>query len=370
VSLRAGTLALLGRPNAGKSTLLNALLGEKVAIVSDKPQTTRHRICGVLTEARGQAVFFDLPGVHRPLHRMNAQMMHVLRETLAEVDVVVQLFDATQDPGGGERFVVDLLRDCEAPVLLVANKIDLPAAAARLERSLAFYTGQRPYARAVAVSALTGAGLDELKTHLFELLPEGEALLDPSLTTTQSERFFIAELIREALLERVMQELPFTSAVVIQSIEEEETARGALLRIYAQLVVEEESQKAIVVGRAGRMIRDIGTAARTRIETLLGARVYLDLLVKARPGWRESAGFLAAMEPLEVNWQPPAGQRDSGPDAGPDAEPEDDDDLDDELDEDEGGGADGEGDEEDGEGGADGADAGAGEGDGKSGRRR
>jgi GTP-binding protein Era len=357
VSPRAGTLALLGRPNAGKSTLLNALLGEKVAIVSDKPQTTRHRICGVLTEARGQAVFFDLPGVHRPLHRLNAQMMHVLRETLAEVDVVVQLFDASQDTGGGERFVVDLLRDCEAPVLLVANKIDLPAAAARLERSLAFYTGQRQYARAVAVSALSGAGLDELKAHLFELLPEGEALLDPSLTTTQSERFFIAELIREALLERVMQELPFTSAVVIQSIEEEETTRGALLRIYAQIVVEEESQKAIVVGRAGRMIRDIGTAARMRIETLLGARVYLDLLVKARPGWRESAGFLAAMEPLEVNWQPPPGQLDAGPYGKLE-----DGDLDDELDEDEDEGGDEEGDEEDGEC--------AGEGDGKSGRRR
>jgi GTP-binding protein Era len=298
---------------------------------------------------------------------MNAQMMHVLRETLAEVDVVVQLFDATQDPGGGERFVVDLLRDCEAPVLLVANKIDLPAAAARLERSLAFYTGQRPYARAVAVSALTGAGLDELKAHLFELLPEGEALLDASLTTTQSERFFIAELIREALLERVLQELPFTSAVVIQSIEEEETARGALLRIYAQIVVEEESQKAIVVGRAGRMIRDIGTAARTRIETLLGARVYLDLLVKARPGWRESAGFLAAMEPLEVNWQPPAGS----PDAGLDGELGDDDDLDDDDEDDD----DGEDEDESGGGAAeddegDGGDAGAGEGDGDGGRRR
>ncbi len=302
---RSGTIALLGRPNAGKSTLLNALLGEKVAIVSDKPQTTRHRICGVLTEERGQAVFFDLPGVHRPLHRMNAQMMHVLRETLAEVDLVLQLFDASADPGGGERFVVELLRGCEAPVLLVANKIDLPAAVSRLERSLQYFTGRRPYARTVAVSALTGAGLGELKAHLFELLPEGDALLDPSLTTTQSERFFIAELIREALLERVEQELPFTSAVVVQSIEEEETSRGALLRIWAQIVVEEESQKAIVVGRAGRMIKDIGTAARTRVEALLGARVYLDLLVKARPGWRENAAFLAAMEPLEVNWQAP-----------------------------------------------------------------
>jgi GTPase len=308
---RSGTVALLGRPNAGKSTLLNALLGVKVAIVSNKPQTTRHRICGILTEERGQAVFFDLPGVHRPLHRMNAQMMHVLRETLAEVDLIVQMFDATLDPGGGERFVVELLRDCEAAVVLVANKIDLAEAEAKLARSLAFFSAQRDYARVVPVSALTGSGLETLRSVVFELLPEGDALLDPSLTTTQSERYFIAELIREALLERVEQELPFISAVVIQLVEEEETAKGPLLRIFAQIVVEEESQKAIVVGRGGRMIRDIGTAARTRIEALLGARVYLDLLVKARPGWRENASFLAAMEPHEVPWQPPENEPDA-----------------------------------------------------------
>jgi len=304
---RSGTVALLGRPNAGKSTLLNALLGEKVAIVSDKPQTTRHRICGVLNDGRGQAVLFDLPGVHRPLHRMNAQMMHVLRETLAEVDVVVQLFDAALAPGGGERFVVDLLAGAETPVLLVPNKLDLPEAVRQLDAAVAFYTGRRQYARVLPVSALAGSGLAELKAALFELLPEGGPLLDESLTTTQSERFFIGELIREALLERVEQELPFLSTVLVQAVEEEETSRGALLRIFAQIVVDAESQKAIVVGRGGRMIRDIGTAARTRIEALLGARVYLDLVVKARPGWRENAGFLAAMEPLEVTWTTPEG---------------------------------------------------------------
>jgi GTP-binding protein Era len=302
---RSGTVALLGRPNAGKSTLLNALLGEKVSIVSNKPQTTRHRICGVLSEARGQAVFFDLPGVHRPLHRMNAQMMHVLRETLGEVDLVLQLFDVSQSPGGGERFVVDLLREIEAPVLLIPNKLDLAAAESRLERATAFFTDARTYTRVVPVSALTGTGIEGLKSAIFELLPEGEALLDPELSTTQSERFFITELIREALLERVEQELPFTSAVVVESVEEEETAKGPLLRIWAQIVVEEDSQKGIVVGKGGRMIKEIGTAARTRIESLLGARLYLDLRVKARPGWRDNAGFLAAMEPLEVAWQPP-----------------------------------------------------------------
>ncbi len=318
---RSGTVALLGRPNAGKSTLLNALIGEKIAIVSDKPQTTRHRICGVLTEARGQAVFFDLPGVHRPLHRMNVQMMHVLRETLAEVDLVLQLFDVSQTPGGGERFVVDLLSDLDAPVLLVPNKIDLAAAGDRLDRATGFYTAARAYTRVLPVSALKGTGVDELKSAIFELLPEGEPLLDPELSTTQSERFFIAELIREALLERVEQEMPFTSAVIVEAVEEEETGKGPLLRIWAQIVVDEDSQKGIVVGKGGRMIKDIGTAARTRIEALLGTRLFLDLRVKARPGWRENASFLAAMDPLDVAWRPPPPADDA---TGGDDEPDDD----------------------------------------------
>jgi GTPase len=305
---RSGTVALLGRPNAGKSTLVNALLGEKVAIVSAKPQTTRHRITGVLSEERGQAVLFDLPGVHRPLHRLNAQMMHALRDTLAEVDLVVQLFDAAQAPGAGEEFVVGLLREAAVPVILVPNKMDLPGAAPNLPARVAFYTGRRNYAAVVPVSALQGEGLPALRDALFTLLPEGQPLLDPSLTTTQSERFFVAELIREALLERVEKELPFTSTVHLRDFQEEEAARGSLLRIFADIVVDRDSQKGIVVGRAGTMIKEIGTAARTRIEALLGARVYLDLRVKARPGWREDQRFLAELEPMEVPWTPPEGE--------------------------------------------------------------
>lgn len=297
---RAGSVALIGRPNAGKSTLLNALLGEDVVIVSDKPQTTRHRIAGVLTEARGQAVIFDLPGVHRPLHRLNVQMMHVLKDTVQEVDVVAQLFDASQEPGAGEQFVVELLANVEAPVILVANKIDIAGVARSLEDRLAFYTRQRAYAAVFPVSARDGKGVDTLKAALFESLPEGEPFLDPELTTTQSERFLVAELIREAMLQRVEKELPFTTTVHIRGYSEEENeARGPLLRIVADLVVDRDSQKGILVGRAGRMIKDIGSAARQRIEKLLGARVYLDLQVKARPGWREDPHFLAELEPLE-----------------------------------------------------------------------
>ncbi len=297
---RSGTVALLGRPNAGKSTLLNALLGEKVAIVSARPQTTRHRIAGILTEARGQALLFDLPGVHRPLNRMNAQMMHVIRETLREVDVVLQLFDAEQAPGAGEAFVVGLLEGLETPVILLANKMDRRDAQKHLQQRQAFYTERRVYTEVVLVSALTGRGVEEVKAALFTHLPEGEPWLGTEYATTQSERFFISELIREAVLERVAAELPFTTAVAVRQIEEEETARGTLLRVWADIVVERGSQKAILVGRGGAMIRAVGTAARTRIEALLGARVYLDLLVKTHPGWREDSRFLAELNPVEV----------------------------------------------------------------------
>lgn len=295
----SGTAALVGRPNAGKSTLLNALLGEKVAIVSAKPQTTRHRIAGVLTEARGQAVLFDLPGIHRPLHRLNAQMMHVVRDTLAEVDVVVQLLDVSQPPGAGESYVASLVADLEQPVVLVPNKIDLSHAALHLQQRSAYHTSRRGYAAVCPVSAITGAGVEELKASVFRLLPEGEPWLDPDLTTTQSERFFVAELIREAVLDRVENELPFVTTVQVRSFEEEESEAGPLLRIVADIVVDRESQKGIVVGKRGQMVKSIGSAARAQIERLLGARVFLDLLVKARPNWREDQRFLVELEPLD-----------------------------------------------------------------------
>lgn len=297
--MHSGTVALLGRPNAGKSTLVNALVGEKVAIVSAQPQTTRHRITGVLTEARGQMVLFDLPGVHRPLHRLNAQMMHILRETLTEVDVIVQLFDASQAPGAGERFVVELLADIGQPVVLVPNKVDLAHAERHIGQRIAFYTEQHAYVSVQPISALKGLGVAELKARLFGLLPEAEPWLDPELTTTQSENFFITELIREAMLGRVSDELPFQTAVHLRHREEEETGRGALLRLWVDLVVERDSQKGILVGAGGQTVKAIGTEARQQIERLLGARVYLDLQVKAHPGWRDDRRLLAELSSSE-----------------------------------------------------------------------
>lgn len=301
--MKSGTVALLGRPNVGKSTLVNALVGQKVAIVSPRPQTTRHRIVGILNDERGQIVFFDLPGVHRPLHRMNVQMMHVLRETIGEVDVVLQMFAADEPPGHGEAFVLQLLSGLATPVILVPNKLDLPLARKHLSERLAFYTEKRSYEAIVPVSALTGEGLPVLLMHLFAVLPEGEPLLPRDATTTQSERFFLAELIREALLERVEAELPFTTAVLVRHMEEEEK-EGALplLKVWADILVERESQKAIVVGRGGRMIKAVGQAARERIEKMLGVKLYLDLRVKVHPGWREKPYVLAELEPMDVPW--------------------------------------------------------------------
>lgn len=302
--MKSGTVALLGRPNVGKSTLVNALVGQKVAIVSPRPQTTRHRIVGVVTEERGQAVLFDLPGVHRPLFRMNAQMMHVLRETIQEVDLVLQLFAADELPGHGEAFVVELTAGLATPVILVPNKLDVPRARRHLAERLAFYTQRRSYDAIVPISALTGEGLPVLLMHMFSLLPEGEPLLPADATTTQSERFFVAELIREALLERVGAELPFTTAVLVRHMEEEERRGGVpLLKLWADILVERESQKAIVVGRGGRMVKAVGQAARERIEKILGVKVFLDLRVKARPGWRDKPHILSELEPLEVPWE-------------------------------------------------------------------
>lgn len=309
--MNSGTVALVGRPNAGKSTLLNTLVGEKVAIVSDKPQTTRHRIAGVVTEARGQLIIFDLPGVHRPLHRMNVAMMHVLHDTVAEVDVVLQIFDASQPGGEGERFVTRLVAESGTPAVLIANKCDLPGVERQLAQRMAFYTELHRYAGVVPISARTGKGVEALLTTVFPLLPEGEPWLDPSLSTTQSERFFIAELIREAVLAEVRDELPFAVAVQLRHLEEEETAKGPLLRIWADIVLERPSQKAIVIGRAGHLIRKIGSQARAQIETLLGARVYLDVQVKVKPRWRENASFLSelsAVEASELEWHDEAGE--------------------------------------------------------------
>ncbi len=290
---RAGYVALVGRPNAGKSTLLNALIGDKVAIVSDKPQTTRNRIVGILTADQGQAVFFDLPGVHKPLHKMNARMMQEVRSALDEVDLVLHLVDASAEWGGGERYLFELLEPVAVPVLGVLTKIDRVRPKERLLPVLAAYRELRADATVVPICAPRGDGLEELLGEMWQRLPESEPFYPADVSTTQTERFFIAEVVREKLLERTRDELPWTTGVVVDFLEEEE----GLVRVDAVIYVERSSQKGIVIGKAGRAVKAIGQAAREELETRLGTRMYLTLHVKVHPRWRDDPRVLVDMDP-------------------------------------------------------------------------
>ncbi len=290
---KSGSVALIGRPNAGKSTLMNRWLGEKLSIVSDKPQTTRRRIVGILSEPRGQLVFYDTPGIHRPIHRMNQQMMRYTIEALDDADVVALLVDVTEAPGKGDAFTLDLVRRSKSPKVLLLNKIDRVKKEKLLPR-IAAYAGEGTFAEIVPISAKDGDGAERALDVLWGLLPEGQPTFDPELLTVQTERFLVAERIREKVLERTRDELPFSTAVLIERWEE--VPEKDLVRIAASLLVERPSQKPILVGKGGEKIRDIGTAARLDLEEYLGRRVYLELFVKVEPDWREKKEILAEID--------------------------------------------------------------------------
>lgn len=290
--MKAGYASLIGRPNAGKSTLLNRILGTKVAIVSDKPQTTRTRILGVKhgsAERPGQIVFVDTPGIHRPLHRMNVRMVDHAVETITQVDVLVVVLDASIRTGRGDRFVLELLDRATAPAVLALNKIDL-IAKRRLLPLIDWYRRQRDFAGLVPISARTGDGVPELEGEIRGRLPEGEPLFPDDYLTDQPERVVVAETVREKLLRETRAELPFASAVVVDRFEEADS-RG-VMRLYCSIVVDRGTHKPIVLGRGGARIKRIGVEARLELERRFGTRVYLDLHVRVRPGWRESERML------------------------------------------------------------------------------
>jgi GTP-binding protein Era len=282
---QVGFVSLIGRPNAGKSTLLNRIVGTKVAIVSDKPQTTRTRIVGVKNYENGQAVFVDTPGIHRPLHRMNVRMVDAAVETLREVDVVVLVFDASTRPGHGDEFVSGLLRDVKVPVVLALNKIDL-VSKPRLLPLMAEARSWHAFADIVPVSAATGDGVDRLESLLLGQLPEGAPIYPEDYLTDQPERVLVAEIVREKVLQHTHAELPFTTAVIVDQFDESE--REEILRLYCTILVETESQKPIVIGRRGDMIKRIGTDARHELEAFFETKVFLDLRVKVDPDWRNN----------------------------------------------------------------------------------
>ena len=286
---KAGLVALVGRPNAGKSTLLNVMVGSKVAIVSDKPQTTRTRIVGVRNLPEGQIVFVDTPGIHRPLHRMNVRMVDVAVQSMNHADLVCAVADASLPVGGGDEYLAGLLGKVAAPVVLALNKMDLVEKTALLPKMERWGRLAR-FIDIVPVSALTGDNVDQLGQVFIQRLPEGDPLYPADFLTDQPERVYVAEIVREKLLQHTRDELPFTSAVLVDHFEEADT-RG-IIRLYCTIVVERESQKPIVIGRAGSMIKQIGTEARLELEAFFATKVFLDLRVKARAGWREDSRVL------------------------------------------------------------------------------
>jgi GTP-binding protein Era len=287
-------VALIGRPNAGKSTLLNTLVGAKVAITSARPQTTRHRVLGVLTRPVGQIVFVDTPGVHRPHYRMNRRMMDTTRSVLHSVDVVALLVDVTEDPGAGLTYAISLVSDIEAPTFLLLNKIDR-IGKAKLLPMIAAFSDRAAWSEVIPISALKGDNCERFLEVALGYLPAGEPLFPEDALTDRSERFLTAELVREQLLHRTREELPYTTAVTIDEWQEPDQLHGTV-RIFATILVDAPSQKPIVIGRGGQMLKAVGTAAREQIEGMLQRRVFLDLRVKVRPGWREDAPMLDRLE--------------------------------------------------------------------------
>jgi GTP-binding protein Era len=287
--MKSGFVSLLGRPNAGKSTLLNRIVGQKLAIVSDKPQTTRTRVVGVKNYAEGQVVFVDTPGVHKPTHRLNVRMVDIALESMREVDVLALIVDASAKPGKGDRYMLDLMKEATQPAILVLNKVDL-VAKQKLLPLIDHYRQEHPFVEIVPASASDGTNVDVLEKLFLQYLPEGEPLYPPEYLTDQTERFFVAEVVREQVLQRTHDELPFSTAVVVDRFDESSGAER--VDLYCTILVDRESQKPIVIGRGGAMIKQIGTAARAELEQYLAKRVYLDLHVKVKSEWRDDERML------------------------------------------------------------------------------
>jgi GTP-binding protein Era len=290
LSRKSGFVALLGRPNVGKSTLMNRILGAKIAIVTPKPQTTRDRIAGIHTEERGQIIFLDSPGIHKPSRALNAWMVRTAQRIGEEADVVAHLVD-DRDVGKGpeDAMVRGILSNLSVPRVLVINKIDRMGHAVAEARRAAL-TQERFYAESFMVSAVKGTGVNTFLTSLFGMLPEGPAFYPEEDLTDLPIRFIAKEMVREKLFQELDQEMPYSVAVQIEEFREE--PEKGLVRIRADILVERESQKGIVIGRNGSLLKKIGTAARLELEKEIGARVYLELFVKVEREWSRDENML------------------------------------------------------------------------------
>ncbi|AWI12887.1 GTPase Era [Caldibacillus thermoamylovorans] len=285
---KSGFITIIGRPNVGKSTFLNKVIGQKIAIMSDKAQTTRNKIQGVLTTEEAQMIFIDTPGIHKPKHRLGQFMIKVATNTLNEVDLILFMVNASEGFGRGEEFILEKLQGIQTKVFLVINKIDL-VHPDDLITIIDRYKDKFPFSEIVPISALEGNNVDHLLHTIQKYLPEGPQYYPSDQVTDHPERFIIAELIREKVLQLTREEIPHSVAVIIEKIE---TRENGTVHIMAAIIVERDSQKGIIIGKQGSMLKEIGKRARTDIENLLGSKVFLELWVKVQKDWRNKVSLL------------------------------------------------------------------------------
>jgi GTP-binding protein Era len=303
--MKVGYVALIGRPNVGKSTLLNYMLGQKVAIISDKPQTTRRSILGIKTTEKGQIIFVDNPGIHKPLHKLNKRMMDFVYSALETSDLICLLIDSTLKFGHGDQFVIDTLKKVTTPLFLLINKVDI-VKKSKILLTIDKYKDILPFKELIPISALNGINLDILEEKIYEQLPDAEKVFSDDKISDQSERFLLSEIIREKVLKHVWKELPFVTATFIDNIEDRsqiqatekieessDTKRAKQTKyIKATIFVEKDNHRKIIIGRRGSLIKAIGTEARKEMEAILEAKIYLDLQVRVKEKWRDSADVL------------------------------------------------------------------------------
>jgi len=286
---KSGFVSIIGRPNVGKSTFLNRVLGKKIAIMSDKPQTTRNKIQGVITDNTSQTIFIDTPGIHKPKHELGKFMTDLAISTLNEVDGVMFMVNATEKIGKGDRFILEYLKSVKQPVFLIINKIDL-ISKEDLIKVIASFRQEHEFSGIIPISAVTGENIETLIEVIKEILPVGPQFYPSEFITDHPERFIISELIREKVLHLTHEEVPHSVAVIIDKIEKVEDKN--IIDVMATIVVERSSQKGILIGKGGKMLKEIGTLARKDINNLLGTKIYLELWVKVQKDWRNKKLYL------------------------------------------------------------------------------
>lgn len=287
-AFKSGFISIIGRPNVGKSTFINQAIGQKVSIISDKPQTTRNKIQCIYTDEEAQMVFIDTPGIHKPKHRLGDHLVRLAKSTLNEVEAILFMIDASEGYGKGDQFIIDLLKTVDSPVFLIINKVDL-IHPDDLFAIIDSYKEKLDFTEIIPISALNGNNvqylMDELKGHL----PEGPKYYDEEMVTDHPERFIMSELIREKVLHLTREEVPHSIAVVIEDIKERESKA---MYVQAVIIAERNSQKGILIGKQGAMLKQIGQEARKDIENLLGTKVFLDLWIKVQKDWRNKQRYL------------------------------------------------------------------------------